>query len=113
MNDIPKVVFSKKGLLAEGKTTTTIKDATIADKVKGIKLSNNTSRLDSWLSATEASGDIVEEITNLKSQPGGHILAHWGAGFAQSLIKTRLIDEYRLLKHPSVLGIGLPPARPS
>jgi len=34
-------------------------------------------------------------------------LAHGGAGFAQSLVRSGLIDEYQLLTHPVALGVGL------
>ena len=44
----------------------------------------------------------------MKQQPGKAILAHGGAGFARSLVESGLIDEYRLLIHPVVLGRGLP-----
>ena len=33
-------------------------------------------------------------------------LAHGGARFARSLVETGLIDEYRLVIHPAVLGAG-------
>jgi dihydrofolate reductase len=108
MNDIPKVIFSAKGLVADGKTTTAISDAAIADASKGVTLSDKTTVLDSWLNAAVASGDLAEEIKKLKEQPGGYILAHGGAGFARNLISTRLIDEYRLVVHPVLLGAGLP-----
>jgi dihydrofolate reductase len=35
------------------------------------------------------------------------LLAHGGAHFAQSLVQTKLIDEYRLIVHPVALGSGL------
>jgi len=106
MNDIPKIVFTRKGL-AGGTTTTAIKDAKAADKTNGIELSNESNALGSWLNAVVASGDLAEEIKKLKEQPGNYILAHGGASFAQSLISTGLVDEYRLLIHPVVLGNGL------
>jgi riboflavin biosynthesis pyrimidine reductase len=34
-------------------------------------------------------------------------MAHGGAGFARSLVRLGLIDEYRLLIHPVALGSGL------
>jgi dihydrofolate reductase len=37
---------------------------------------------------------------------GEYLLAHGGARLARSLVKTGLIDEYRLLIHPAVLGAG-------
>jgi dihydrofolate reductase len=52
--------------------------------------------------------DLVSEIKKLKQQEGNYILAHGGATFAQSLVKHDLIDEYRLVIHPVILGKGMP-----
>lgn len=76
MNQIPKVVFSK-----------TLREA-------------------AWTDSRIARGSLADEIARLKQEPGRDILAHGGAGFAQSLVKERLIDEYRLLVHPIALGKG-------
>jgi dihydrofolate reductase len=64
--------------------------------------------MSSWINAVVASGDLSTEIKTLKNQEGKFILAHGGASFAQSLVQTGLIDEYRLLIHPVILGKGLP-----
>jgi dihydrofolate reductase len=37
------------------------------------------------------------------------LLAHGGARFAQSLTRSELVDEYRFIFHPVVLGKGLRP----
>jgi dihydrofolate reductase len=50
----------------------------------------------------------VEEVLRLKAQPGNFLLAHGGARFAQSLAASGLIDEYRLVIHPVILGQGQP-----
>jgi len=56
-----------------------------------------------------AGGDLAEEVTALKGEPGGKDLIAWGgAAFAQSLSRHRLIDEYRLIVQPVALGDGLP-----
>jgi dihydrofolate reductase len=55
-----------------------------------------------------ARGDLAEEVARLKNQPGNFILAHGGARFAQSLVASGLIDEYRLVIHPVALGHGQP-----
>jgi dihydrofolate reductase len=39
-------------------------------------------------------------------RPGWDLLAHGGVRFARSLVETSLIDEYRLMIHPVVLGAG-------
>ena len=79
MNDIPKVVFSNTLTTAE------------------------------WAGATIVSGDLTEAVTRLKQEhPDGYLLAQGGARFARSLVTAGLIDEYRLVVHPVVLGAGEP-----
>jgi dihydrofolate reductase len=77
MNQIPKLVFSK-----------TMKQAP-------------------WKETQILSGELGAELARLKELPGEDLLAHGGAEFAQSLVKTDLIDEYRLIVHPVALGRGL------
>lgn len=110
MNEIPKVVFTRKGFLeptSEELTTKALKDARI--NAEGLFNASDAVSLhtSSWAHATVANEDLYVEITKLKQQDGKFILAHGGAGFARSLIDTGLIDEYQLLIHPIVLGKGL------
>jgi dihydrofolate reductase len=60
-----------------------------------------------WETSRIASGELAEEIGALKSEPGGDILAWGGAGFARALIAANLIDEYRLVVNPVIVGGGL------
>ena len=77
MNEIPKVVFSNSLVSAD------------------------------WGETTIAAGDLAEVVTRLKQErPDGYLLAHGGVRFARSLVATGLIDEYRLMIHPVVLGGG-------
>jgi len=77
MNEIPKVVFSDSLASAD------------------------------WGETTIAAGDLAEAVTRLKQERSdGYLLAHGGARFARSLVETGLIDEYRLLIHPAILGAG-------
>ena len=77
MNEIPKVVFSNSLASAD------------------------------WGETTIAAGDLAEAVTRLKRErSGGYLLAHGGVRFARSLVDTGLIDEYRLMIHPVVLGAG-------
>jgi len=60
-----------------------------------------------WGETTIAAGDLAKAITRLKRERSdGYLLAHGGARFARSLVETGLIDEYRLVVHPAVLGAG-------
>jgi dihydrofolate reductase len=55
---------------------------------------------------TVISGDIVTEITRLKDRPGGDLLVEGSGQLARMLIQHGLIDEYRLMLFPIVLGAG-------
>ncbi len=78
MNSIPKYVVS---------STLTDADAT-------------------WGPTTVIRGDVVAEITSLKAQPGGDLLVEGSSQLAQTLIQHGLVDEYRLMLFPVVLGAG-------
>ena len=78
MNEIPKVVFSNSLASAD------------------------------WSETTIATGDLAAAVTQLKQERSrGYLLALGGARFARSLVATGLIDEYRLVVHPVVLGGGV------
>ena len=55
---------------------------------------------------------VVEEVMELKAQPGGD-LALGGADLAAAFMRHDLIDEYRLYVHPIVIGRGKPMFQPS
>jgi len=59
-----------------------------------------------WPNTEIATGDLKEEITNLKSQEGGDIIVYGGASFDSSLIRENLIDEYYLFINPVAIGNG-------
>jgi len=108
MNEIPKVVFTRQTSLdlSAGHTTAALRDARAHEAVAAAPA--HTENLKSWAEAEVASGDLVAHMKRLKQQPGKFILAHGGAQFAQSLVASGLIDEYRLVVHPVILGKGLP-----
>ena len=51
-------------------------------------------------------GDLAEEITKLKAQPGRDILVFGSGRLVETLLRHELVDEYRLLVFPVVLGRG-------
>lgn len=53
------------------------------------------------------SDNIAEAVSALKAQPGKE-MGVCGAGLAASFMRLDLIDEYRLVIHPVVLGGGKP-----
>jgi dihydrofolate reductase len=77
MNEIPKVVFSKSLRSAD------------------------------WGETTIETGDLADAVSRLKEEcSGGYLLAQGGVRFARSLVETGLIDEYRFVVHPVVIGAG-------
>ena len=60
-----------------------------------------------WNNTVLATGDLVDEITQLKQQNGNDIIAYGGATFVSALIRHNLIDEYHLFINPTALGNGM------
>ena len=109
MNVIPKAVFTRQPSLdlQAGRTTQALEDANRA-KGSGEKATPVQSpHAASWAAAEVIHGDLATQSERLKRQPGKDILAHGGADFARSLVAAGVIDEYRLVVHPVVLGKGL------
>lgn len=60
----------------------------------------------SWRNSTVIRGDPVEAITDLKQEPGGDILLYGSGALLNSLIGHDVIDEYRIMVFPVLLGSG-------
>ena len=60
----------------------------------------------SWQNSTLINGSVEGEIAKLKDQPGKEIQIIGSGELVRSLAGEGLIDEYRVLTHPLVLGGG-------
>jgi dihydrofolate reductase len=78
MNQLPKFVFSK------------------------------TLRRVDWANSRLVKGDVAEEVSRLKQQPGKDLALFGSADLASTLVRLGLIDEYRVLVTPVILGAGTP-----
>ena len=78
LNQLPKIVFSKT-----------------LEKVE-------------WNNSGLFRGNIAEEITNAKCQPGRDLILYGGADIATTFMRLGLIDEYRIIVNPVILGSGKP-----
>lgn len=78
MNSLPKIVFSA-----------TLKEA-------------------EWKNSRIVCGNAAEELAKLKQMSGGDMVLLGSAAFASSLLQAGLIDEYRVILIPIVLGSGNP-----
>ncbi len=59
-----------------------------------------------WNNSRLIKGDVAKEVSKLKQQPGRDILIAGSGELVHELMKHDLIDEYRLLVYPVVLGSG-------
>jgi len=60
-----------------------------------------------WINTDIARGDLIEEVSKIKSQNGRDIIVYGGASFDSSLIKEKLIDEFYLFINPVAIGNGM------
>ena len=51
-------------------------------------------------------GDLAEEVSRLKQEPGKDILVYSTGDLVNTLMKHNLVDEYRLMVFPIVVGSG-------
>jgi dihydrofolate reductase len=61
-----------------------------------------------WNEGRIVRGSVVEEVAKLKQQSGKDMLLAGSISLAQSLIDEGMVDEYRLVLCPVVLGSGRP-----
>jgi len=59
-----------------------------------------------WRNSTLIKGNVAEELTRLKQQPGKNISISGSATLVRSLLRDGVLDELRLLVHPIVVGGG-------
>lgn len=62
----------------------------------------------SWSNTTIVRDDIAGTVGKLRQQPGKDVILIGGAAIAGEFMRLGLIDEYRLLVSPLILGAGTP-----
>jgi dihydrofolate reductase len=67
---------------------------------------SNTLEKVEWNNSQIIRGDILQEITKLKQQEGENLVVHGSGTLVQWLMQHDLVDCYRLLVYPVVLGQG-------
>jgi dihydrofolate reductase len=83
-------------------------EAGFADKMNSMPKLVVSTTLESpeWSNSTLIEGDVPEQLSALKQQPGGDILVAGSRRLVHTLMEHDLIDEYRLMVFPVVLGSG-------
>jgi dihydrofolate reductase len=84
------------------------RDGEFADKMNGMPkvVISTTLEKPAWNNTRVVKGNLVEEVSKLRSAPGGDVLVAGSARLVQTLIDNNLVDEYRLMVFPVVLGGG-------
>jgi dihydrofolate reductase len=59
-----------------------------------------------WVNTTLLKGDATETVARLKQQVETDLVIMGSGELARSLMRANLVDEYVLLIHPLVLGLG-------
>jgi len=88
----------------------TTDDPIIADKMnqlRKIAFSKTLEKVE-WNNSRLVKGNIAEEIAKLKQQPGKDMAIFGSGSIVSTLTQLGLIDEYRIMVNPVVLGNGKP-----
>ncbi len=84
------------------------REGEFADKFNNMPKYVVSSTLDTpeWNNSTVLKGDVAEEVGKLKQEQDGDIVVHGSARLVQTLVEHDLVDEFRLMVYPLVLGSG-------
>ena len=80
-----------------------------ADKFNGMRKYVVSSSMDDaqWSNSVVVKPDeLVDTVTKLRQEPGGDVLVNGSAQLVEALRANDLVDEYRLMVFPTVLGAG-------
>jgi dihydrofolate reductase len=79
-----------------------------ADRMNGLPKYVVSTTLDAltWNNSRLIKGNVAEEVSRLKQEPGMDILVAGSAALVRTLMEHDLVDEYRLMVHPVVVGGG-------
>src|SRR5271157_2069316 len=76
------------------------------DAVQKIVFSNSMKKAE-WNNSRVVNGDLAEVVSTLKREPGKDMILEGGPNLTQQFVERGLIDDYRLVVFPVILGKGL------
>ncbi len=83
-------------------------EAGFADRMNGMPkyVVSSTLERPTWNNTTVLGGDVATEVAALKERIDGNILVAGSATLVHALAEHDLVDEYRLMLFPTVMGGG-------
>ena len=69
-------------------------------------VASNTMTANAWQPSVFLGGDIAEQVSKLKQQPGPDLHVYGSANLLQTLMKHDLVDAFWLKIYPLMLGSG-------
>jgi dihydrofolate reductase len=84
------------------------RDGELADRINAMAkyLASTTMQTAEWTNTTIIRGDVVEEVTKLKTADGKNILMNGYGPIAKTLMRNGLLDQLCLWVHPVLAGVG-------
>ncbi len=77
------------------------------NEISKIVISHTLAKAD-WHNTRLIKDDVGQEVTQLKQQPGKDLAIFGSANLTASLMQMGLLDEFRIMVNPVVLGKGTP-----
>jgi dihydrofolate reductase len=83
-------------------------EAGFADRMNNLPkyVVSSTLKIAEWNNSKVIKGNVAEEISKLKTTKGGDILVAGSGQLVHALTQHNLVDEYRLMVYPILLGSG-------
>jgi dihydrofolate reductase len=112
LNDIDTLLFGRvtyEGMASYWPTPAAIEgDPAVAGRMNSVPKVVFSTTLDKadWENTTLVKGDVADEISKLKQQPGKNLAVFGSSDFTVSLLEQGLVDELRVMVHPILLGAG-------
>ena len=80
----------------------------IADKMNGLPkiVSSKSLKVADWNNSRLVNSDAAQEVSRLKREPGRDMVILGSAALASQLLQNGLIDEYRVVPQPVLIGGG-------
>ena len=109
---VDTIIMGRKNyeLMADYWPTITTEDPVITDKMNNLPklVFSKTLTSSGWNNCRFMNEIDVDEINKMKEQDGKNMVIFGGAAIASAFTKKELIDEYRIVVNPIILGGGTP-----